>query len=496
MPFTSLTFLLFFLPLVVALAWTAGTGRWRTGLLLVASALFYAWGEGPFLFLLVGSVLGNWGLGLAVASATGEKSRRRWLWFGLTANVALLVAFKYVAFLTSGLNWLLDLLGMPILPLPSFHQPVGISFFTFQGMAYLLCVARDETTAARSPARAGLLLGLFPGLLAGPIVRARELAPQLGGWRMKLHDVADGARRFIIGLAKKVLLADVLGRAVDGIMAGVPNGLSPTLAWLALVAYTLQIYLDFSGYSDMAIGVARMLGLRYPENFDLPYTATSVADFWTRWHITLSSWFRDYVFLPVSYATSRRLDRFGLPLRTETLLAYGSGAAAAMLLIGLWHGAGWHFVAWGGYFAVLLILERIRLGRRLLKAAPVTLRRGWVLAATMIGWVLFRAESFGAAAAFYKVLCGFGHGRPSSAWRFATAEVLLALVVGTVVSLGLGQKTLRYLAKSSGWKESATSPILEAAATWSQVGALVLLLALSLVWLAGATYTPFIYFQF
>jgi alginate O-acetyltransferase complex protein AlgI len=491
--FTSLTFLLLFLPAVVAASWLAGRSRWRTGLLLGSSMLFYVACEGPYAWVLLASMCGNWLLGLALGRTTSVRGRRAWLVLGLIANVALLVAFKYLDFLVASIN----ALHIPLhLSAVTLHQPVGISFFTFQGMAYLLGVARAEVAPAASPARAGLLLGLYPGLLAGPIVRATTLEPQLDSARMTLVNVAEGTRRFVVGLAKKVLLADVLGRAVDAIVAGSATDLSPQLAWLALVAYTLQIYLDFSGYSDMAIGAARMLGLVYPENFSLPYTARSIGEFWTRWHITLSSWFRDYVFLPISYGVSRRLDRFNLKPRTETWWSYAAGSTASMLLIGLWHGASWSFVAWGGYFACLLIAERTRIGARVLKRLPGPARQAYAVAAVMIGWVLFRAGSLAGAAALFKGLLGVSYGEPSSVWRYASTDVVLALVVGTAVSFGAGPALLRAWESLTVRFDERRRSVLSATLAYAGATVTIVLLALAVVTLAGGTLTSFIYFQF
>ncbi len=436
---------------------------------------------------------GNWLLGLALGRTESVPVRRLWLFVGLFANVALLVAFKYLGFLVASIN----ALHIPLhLPAATLHQPVGISFFTFQGMAYLLGVSRAEVAAASSPARAGLLLGLFPGLLAGPIVRAVILEPQLDTARTTLANVAEGARRFVLGLAKKVLLADVLGRAVDAIVVGSATDLSPQLAWLAVIAYTLQIYLDFSGYSDMAIGAARMLGLVYPENFTLPYTARSIGEFWARWHITLSSWFRDYVFLPISYGLSRRLDRFQLEPRTEAWWSYAAGSTVSMLLIGLWHGASWSFVAWGGYFACLLMAERTKIGTRALKKLPGLVRQGYVVGAVMLGWVLFRAGSLRGAKALFKGLIGRSYGEPSSVWRYASTDVVLALVIGVAVSFGAGPALLR------GWErllvrvDERRRSLLSSTVAYAGATVTILLLALAVVTLAGATLTSFIYFKF
>jgi alginate O-acetyltransferase complex protein AlgI len=492
MPFTSLTFLLLFLPATVALVAGARRRPWRTWLLLVLSLLFYAWGQGASVLVLALSMLGNWACGLLAGRAREERTRRVLLAAGLAGNLGLLLALRYLTQVAATVNAVLSLAGLPALLV---GLPAGLSFYTLQGMAYLIGISRGDVKAERSFGRAGTLLGLFPGLLAGPIVRAAQMQPQLDGARATWSGVASGGRRFVVGLAKKVLLADVLARAVDGILGQVSSSLSPSLAWLALVAYSLQIYFDFSGYSDMAVGLAQALGFVYPENFDHPYSSRSVSEFWRRWHMTLSFWFRDFVFLPVSYVVSRRLDRFNLRPRSEALCSYAAGTALTMLLIGLWHGASWHFLAWGAYFAVLLVLERTRLGTVLLRAAPGPLRQLWVVGAVMLGWTMFRLASFSEIRAWLGAMAGLGYGDSEPLWRYATPEVVLAICFGAFGSLGGGQWLRRLV------DHVATARLLKGYSTdrtWAWVSVLVtaLLLTVCLSALAASTVTPFIYSGF
>src|SRR4051794_40224230 len=298
MVFSSPFFLFAFLPYVLA-AYYLAPRRWRNAVLLAASLLFYAWGEPRYGWVLPVSIAGNFVAALAIGRADSPRLRWWLLAAAIVANLGMLVAFKYTAFLAESINPLLTWAGVrPFRVVPP-HLPLGVSFFTFQAIAYVADVARRDVQAERGPVRFALAAALFPHLVAGPIVRYRDLAGQLGDRRTPLEDFAIGVRRVIVGLAKKVLLANTLAVAADAAFNRPPSELGIGAAWLGVVCYALQIYFDFSGYSDMAIGLGRMFGFTFPENFRHPYAATSVTDFWRRWHITLSSWLRDYVYIPL-----------------------------------------------------------------------------------------------------------------------------------------------------------------------------------------------------
>src|SRR5215207_5020632 len=298
MVFSSPIFLFGFLPYVLA-AYYVTPRRWRNAVLLACSLLFYAWGEWRYSWVLPASIAGNFVAALAIAR-TGSPRAKWWLLAAaVVANLAMLVAFKYTAFFAEAVNPLLACAGVRPFRVVTPHLPLGVSFFTFQAIAYVADVARRDVPAEQGPVRFALAAALFPHLVAGPIVRYRDIADQLGDRRTPLEDFAVGVRRLTIGLAKKVLLANTLAVAADRAFDRPPGELGIGAAWLGVVCYALQIYFDFSGYSDMAIGIAHMFGFRFPENFNYPYTATSIQDFWRRWHITLSSWLRDYVYIPL-----------------------------------------------------------------------------------------------------------------------------------------------------------------------------------------------------
>lgn len=416
MVFSSGTFLLVFLPLF-ALVYGCTPRRWRGWVLLLASLIFYACGEKGRVLLLIGCGIVNGAIGLALARTTAPAQRRTWVTVAVVANLTLLGCFKYLGFLAENVRALVCALGGETawVPVPQITLPMGISFFVFQGLSYVLDVYRREI------APAGLrhvltYLSLFPQLVAGPIVRYRDVgAALLQPPRVPLADLAQGASRFVRGLAKKVLLADVLADGAAIAFACPPDELGCSLAWVGAISYTLQIYFDFSGYSDMAIGLGRMMGFTFPENFLQPYLATSVRDFWRRWHCSLSTWFRDYLYIPLG---GNRCS----PLRTAANLLI------VFLLTGLWHGASWTFVGWGLWHGLWLAAERF--GASYFTRLPSILHRSLTLLVVMVGWVLFRAESFPAAANHLRAMAGFATANTAWAERLSCSwgYVLVAAI--------------------------------------------------------------------
>ncbi|MHC4201080.1 MAG: MBOAT family O-acyltransferase, partial [Planctomycetota bacterium] len=406
MVFSSPIFLFLFLPFVLVLYVISVRRELRNPVLLVASLFFYAWGETWFVLIMVASMAANYLFGLWVDRVRERPWAKLAVACAVVFNLGLLGAFKYANFLVDNLNALSSVVGIPPVGLGKVHLPIGISFFTFQAMSYVIDVYRRDAEVQRNPVNVALYISLFPQLIAGPIVRYRDVAKQLVERVMSREDFAYGVRRFIMGLAKKVLIANVVGGAADGIfgnphaspaVAGVPLGhLTPALAWLGVVCYTVQIYFDFSGYSDMAIGLGRMLGFRFLENFNYPYVSRSVREFWKRWHISLSTWFRDFLYVPLG--GSRRT-----PARTHVNLV------AVFLLCGLWHGASWTFAIWGLYHGVFLVAERTRFGRWI-GSLPAPAGHLYTLLVVLAGWVIFRAETASQAAAFLAAMMGFARG--------------------------------------------------------------------------------------
>jgi alginate O-acetyltransferase complex protein AlgI len=378
MVFSNLTFVCLFLPIVLAAYFTAPQAA-RNAVLVVASIVFYVWGGRIAIVLVAVSVSVNFALGQAIADAEPIRRHRLISW-SIAGNLLVLIVFKYTNFILDNINSVLDSLWSLRIPTPVIPLPLGISFFTFHIISYLVDVYRGVAQVQRSPVAFALYIINFPQLIAGPIIRYRPIAPQLGQRAVSFEDVDTGVARFAAGLAKKLLIANPIGAVGDHLFATAPSDLPIWAVWVAVLCFSLQIYFDFSGYSDMAIGMARMFGFRFPENFNYPYCATSIKDFWRRWHMTLSAWFRDYVYLPLggsrnsAWTTTRNLW-------------------IVFLLCGAWHGASWNFVVWGMWHGLFLSIERLRSVERWLLKAPRVLQNAYVLLIVMVGWVFFRSPT-------------------------------------------------------------------------------------------------------
>jgi alginate O-acetyltransferase complex protein AlgI len=495
--FTEPVFLLLFLPVLLALYFvpnvlirlgtdTAGAGAraahehasYANWLLLVASVVFYATGGGSFTWLMLGSIAFNYWMAIAIDRARRAPARaNRLLAVAVAVNLVVLGGFKYANFIADNVNTVLRATSLPLLAVPRVLLPIGISFFTFHAISYVVDVYRRDASAQKSPVHAALYLLLFPQLIAGPIIRYRDIADQLARRTVGLDDFAYGVRRFVIGLGKKVLIANIVAIPADKIFGMPTLQLSAGHAWLAVVCYTLQIYFDFSGYSDMAIGLGRMFGFRFPENFRWPYVADTVQEFWRRWHISLSTWFRDYLYVPLG---GSRVSPARMYFNLVTVF----------FLCGLWHGASWSFVVWGLFHGTFLVVERLGLAAAVRRLwAP--LRHAYLLLIVMIGWVFFRADTLTDAAAFLKAMFGFGMAAPtefSVSW-YLTPALWLALAAGALGSAPLVPWFARWRHQTPAASRSWS---LDAAA----IAALSLILVASILQVAGRSYSPFIYFRF
>jgi alginate O-acetyltransferase complex protein AlgI len=485
MLFTEPTFLFLFLPILLGLSYAGRTRpSYANWLLVAASVLFYAVGGGAFTWLMLGSIAFNYLAAIGVDRARGSGRDRLVLGVVVGINLAVLALFKYAGFVVDNVNAVWMSLGGVAFAAPTLVLPIGISFYTFHAISYVVDVYRRDADAQKHPVHAALYLLLFPQLIAGPIVRYRDLAGQLARRVVQLDDLAWGMRRFAIGLAKKMLVANVVAEAADGIF-GLPMAqVTPAHAWLGAVCYAFQIYFDFSGYSDMAIGLGRMFGFRFPENFRWPYTATSVQDFWRRWHISLSSWFRDYLYIPLG-------GNRGSSTRTALNLL------TVFFLCGLWHGANWTFVVWGLYHGAFLMLERAGLGAALARLWR-PLRHAYALLAVLVGWVFFRAETLDQALTLLAALAG----RPASAptpytvhW-YLTPLVAIALGVACVASLPVGAWLSERFERATALRpDKADTGDTRLVAAFNVAATAVLLIA-SVAQIAAKTYNPFIYFRF
>ena len=480
MVFSSITFLFFFLPAVLLLNGCT-RGRGSNVLLLLASLLFYAWGEGIYLLVMLVSILGNFVAGLFIDRFRPTRAGRAALGLGVGLNLVLLGFFKYAGFLVDNLNQVLALVGLPGVALGPVHLPIGISFFTFQAISYLMDVHRGTVRAQRNPLDLGLYIALFPQLIAGPIVRYHDIAAEIVRRRVTSADFAAGAERFLYGLAKKVLLANPLGLVADKIFALPAAELSPSLCWLGALCYTFQIYYDFSGYSDMAIGLGRMFGFHFLENFNYPYIARSIREFWRRWHISLSTWFRDYLYIPLGG------NRHGA-VRT------GANLLLVFLLCGLWHGASWTFLIWGVYHGFFLVLERVPAVRRLLDRLPAPLQHAYVLLVVLVGWVFFRADTFAHALAYLQAMVDFSREPLFNSQLFLALNNEFSLTLGAAV---IGSAPLFALLRR--WRAGrpiVPAPAMRRLAATARVGSLGFVLVYSIAAVLGGAHNPFLYFRF
>jgi alginate O-acetyltransferase complex protein AlgI len=493
--FSTQVFLFLFLPPVLLIGLFLKKEA-QNLFLLLASLFFYAWGEGELVLLLLASALLNHWFGRAIGAGGTGRRRKAVLLLAIVLNLGLLAACKYAAFLAGILEPLRRAVGLPGWQGLALPMPLGISFFTFMAIAYLVEVHDGAIPAERSFLRTALFISFFPTVLAGPINRYSKLRQQLAERRTTAEQLASGIRRFIAGLGKKVLLADALARVVDPIFALPGSNLNAGLAWLGAAGYTLQIYLDFSGYSDMAIGLGRMFGFTFMENFNFPYLARSIKGFWDRWHISLSSWLRDFLFLRLAFAISRRMrgERW-LGIAADSWCYYPA-MLATMTLCGLWHGAAWTFVAWGLYHGLFIMLERFAFARRLRRLWP-PLQVAYCLLVVAFGWVLFRANGFSQAVAHWRAMLGLGRGRaggtPLSHLDAKALFVLLASLLAAFAVLPALRR--RWQAVQARARRSAAS--------WLQTGGLLaadafllLVLLASAMELAMVHYRPFIYFRF
>ena len=467
MLFSSIPFLYYFLPIVLA-AYFLAPRRAKNAVLFAASLLFYAWGEPRFCVFMLLSILQGYIFGRLIEKNLENKKRSKlFLTASAVLSLGLLGYCKYADFFISGVNAVTGL----SLPLLHVTLPIGISFYTFQILSYVADVYRGEVPAQRSFLKLGTYIAMFPQLIAGPIVRYAEIAPELDCRKTTLDDAADGACRFVIGLSKKVLLANVLYGLVTAF--GQSKDLSVLYYWLYAVSFTLQIYFDFSGYSDMAIGLGRIFGFHFSENFNYPYISGSITEFWRRWHMSLGSWFRDYVYIPLG---GNRVSK-GKWLRNILVV---------WMLTGLWHGAAWNFVLWGLGFAVLLMLEKLLYGKQL--AMTRVFRHVYVLFFVTLSFVLFNADSVGQAGAQIGAMFGAGDlplvSTESLYYAKSYAVTFLIAIVGATPLVSRAARRLGETGTGARWA-AVLRPVV-----------MVLLLAACTAFLVDGSFNPFLYFRF
>ena len=456
--------------------------KYRNAFLFLSSLIFFAWGGASYTTILIASITMNYFCGRLIGS-TDTKRKKIYLGSGVILNLLLLGVFKYANFIVENLNSLFSWLDIPTVTQTSILLPVGISFYTFQAMSYLIDVYRKEVETQKKFINLGLYISLFPQLIAGPIVRYHDINLQLSNRTYSYKKFSSGVMRFTIGMAKKVFIANNMAIIADHFFNMETSGLSPVYAWLGIIAYTLQIYYDFAGYSDMAIGLGRMFGFEFLENFNLPYIAKSIMEFWRRWHISLSSWFRDYLYIPLGG------NRKGKNRTYVNLFI-------VFFVTGFWHGSSWNFVVWGLLHGTFLVIERVGFGK-ILEKLPSIFRYIYTLFVVIIAWVLFRADDFSHAWEYYKAMFGATDviTNKFEIFEYVNYEITFYFIIGVLGAFNffpfiqkMANRFFEKIMKSSVCIE-VVFPILKAA--------FVLAVFLATTgYLLSNSYNPFIYYRF
>lgn len=461
MVFSSLIFLWLFLPIVLGLYFLAKES-YRNAFLLVVSLIFYAWGEPLYVFVMIFSILANYVCGLWI----GKEKNRLALVAGICINLGLLCLFKYSAFIVDNVNMLLGL-NIEVKKLP---LPIGISFYTFQSLSYLVDIYRGICRPQKNIVKMGLFISFFPQLIAGPILKYYDIASQIDSRQTTWHKANEGAVRFLIGLAKKVIIANLMAQTADGVFGLDMAEMTTREAWIGIIAYTFQIYFDFSGYSDMAIGLGKIFGFQINENFNYPYISSSIQNFWRRWHISLSTWFKEYLYIPLGGNREGKLKTY-----RNLLIVF--------FLTGLWHGASWNFVIWGMWHGFFIVMEKIIPIEKTLRWRPI--QTFYTMLIVICGWVFFRADNLTQAASYLHKM--FVPYQPGAATPFWSKEFQIALAL-SLLCCGVVSALYQKLPLKSTIKQGIIAvgkPII-----------CVLAAYYSILLLASNTYNPFIYFRF
>lgn len=472
MVFSSITFLFFFLPFVLLVYFIMPNHMWKNVFFTICSFLFYAWDTPAFLLLMCTSIVINY-VGGVLLQALRNKILLRKLWFILIImiNLGLLFYFKYFNFAISTVNSLFS----SSFPLQEIILPIGISFFTFQGMSYVIDLYRNEISVQKNPLYVALYISMFPQLIAGPIVRYKDVNFQIENRSVTLDSFAEGMRRFVIGLSKKVIIANDLGQVADSIINGNLFQTSASVAWFGAICYTMQIFFDFSGYSDMAIGLGKMFGFTFMENFNYPYISRSITEFWRRWHISLSSFFKDYLYIPLG--GNRKGNVY-----VNLLVVF--------ICTGLWHGASFNFLFWGLWHGLFILLEKALTRKKKPVKIHFIIKYGYTCLVIIIGWIIFRIEDLSALCQYLKVM--FGAYIPNftryGLFYYCNVKTLIVLLIAVLISLGLYPYLKEKLQKKIN--------ISLLAQTIAKNSGILVLLMISIIWLLNSTYNPFIYFRF
>lgn len=468
MVFSSLVFLFVFLPGIIFLYYIS-KDNYKNYLILAASLFFYAWGEPIYIVIMLISIVVNFIFGKKVCKDNDKNNRNIWLFMSIMFNISMLGIFKYTGFFIENIN---RMFGNNITN-PGIALPLGISFFTFQAMSYVIDVYRDDAKVQKNLLHLALYISLFPQLVAGPIVRYQTVADQIENRKHTVQKFENGVSRFIIGLSKKVLLSNLLGMLADSVFNTQIYELTVLSAWLGIIAYSLQIFFDFSGYSDMAIGLGNMFGFEFLENFNYPYISKSASEFWRRWHISLGSWFKDYIYIPLGGSKKGKLRNY-------------INLFIVWFLTGFWHGASWTFIAWGLYFGILIAIEKAFLGKILDKIYP-PISHLYLVLVVMIGWIFFRSNSFTYAFNYTKLLFGLDnnllYNNLTIMYLNDYGYIIILSVIFSIPIIPILKNKLHE------FKETHAYYIIKSIVFMSMFGATV-------IELVNSTYNPFLYFRF
>ena len=470
MLFSSIVFIFVFLPIVLIIYYVLlkNNRKYQNVFLLISSLIFYAWGEPWFVLIMIFSIILNWLYAIQVSKSYTSIRKRIIIIIMLISNLGILFIYKYLKFFIANLN----AISFVNLNVPAIVLPIGISFFTFQAISYVVDISRGDGEVQKSPLNVGLYIGLFPQLIAGPIVRYKTISEQILYRKESINCFNEGVKRFIIGLTKKMVIANTIALIADNTFNNNISTLSVMSAWLGAIAFTLQIYFDFSGYSDMAIGLGKMFGFEFLENFDYPYISKSISEFWRRWHISLGTWFRDYVYIPLGGSRVRAKSRLIINL------------FIVWILTGIWHGANWTFITWGALYFILLSFEKLTRYEKV--KLPVLIKRIYTLGFVIFGWVLFKSNSLLDAFEYMKSMLGLNQNSFVDLLFFINIKenyfvIISAIMFSTPIFSNLRQK---FQSKSIF------------ANNLFEISTLLVMLLISFTYVIKGSYNPFIYFNF
>lgn len=471
MVFSSMTFIWIFLPILLFVYYISKE-KYRNIILLIFSLIFYSWGEPKYIILMLISILVNYIFGRILDKCNKKKNKTIVLIFSIIFNLGLLVYFKYFNFIATNID---NIIGNNVIPNKNIVLPIGISFYTFQIMSYIIDLYRGDIKVQKNLLNLALYISFFPQLIAGPIVKYKDIDEQLQERTVTIEKFSDGIKRFVYGLAKKVIFANTLAYIADTIFNSNIELLNMPIAWLGAICYTLQIYFDFSGYSDMAIGLGKMFGFEFMENFNLPYISESITEFWRRWHISLSTWFKEYLYIPLGGNRKGKIRTY-----INLLIVF--------LATGIWHGASWNFVVWGLFNGFFLVIERIKLKELLDKNKLKFINHIYALLVIIFGWVLFRADTLKSALQYMKIMIS-----PSKQLvNFDTSLIInnrnIMMIIVVILFSGILQTIFSKLKNREKIKEIYHR--------YFEVIVICLLMFISIMMLASNTYNPFIYFRF